>query len=497
GVSLARSRSAPSLPAEPPVAAEPISAPPPAPAQVSGGAAAAGEGEWVLPIAGEVLGGGPLRPVAIPYPPVEQPLPAPASPLPPGIEEIPGPELRQAAGGAPGEGPAPWDPPIAYEFYGVKPPTAEIPPPHRPLPPGIEEIPPWELRQVAGGVPKAAEDLGGDAPKLGQDVVPPAGAPGLTEVPVNAAAANGPLPNYYDQFTEVWRREQTPRPGEKPEPVSAAGGFSHPDYKASSYDAWLAMNPRQGGKSQTDWKVHLSVDPQDVPRAWNIVADELQNRLGQRAKVMNPDSISTHAGPGPQQGKQIVIYDAARGFPAQDWQSLLDAIEKRFSETGIRPGLPVNYDRPVPGSQYSFYRNDGRSQTYIPARELADLPPDQQYNPLGVSDPLENVRVGPAAASSAEPRPMTGPDKSSADILAHAAWQPAKTEDGKIIRVAVREMKPQEIAAIKEALTKKGIPFVDHPSETLGPTIRVWGDGVAKLQAVIDEAKGRRSSRVE
>ncbi|NBO17984.1 MAG: hypothetical protein EBV03_01935 [Proteobacteria bacterium] len=125
-----------------------------------------------------------------------------------------------------------------------------------------------------------------------------------------------------------------------------------------------------GEIKSSGWKFHISVHPEDVPLAWNSIAPYIQQENIGMAKVATAKTAAEHASAtdvdtglrNPQQGKMLVLYaaktiDGKPGQTPQDWQRIINGVEKRLAEAGVRPGPEVLTDRAVPGSQYSYYRS--------------------------------------------------------------------------------------------------------------------------------------------
>ena len=123
----------------------------------------------------------------------------------------------------------------------------------------------------------------------------------------------------------------------------------------------------QGG----DWKFHISVHHEDVALAWDSIVSYLQKEGVAKVKVVTPD-LGAEFGirfeqdgehPNVQAGKMFTLYayDQVNGKPAhsvEDWQRIINGIEKRLAQAGVRKGLEVITDANVPGSMYSYYRSD-------------------------------------------------------------------------------------------------------------------------------------------
>jgi hypothetical protein len=162
----------------------------------------------------------------------------------------------------------------------------------------------------------------------------------------------------------------------------------------------------------TGWKFHVSVAPQDVPKAWGIVSDYLMSEGAGQFKVAHPDTTHDFSDPRhPQAGKIITVYDFDDG---KDTGKLMQGIEDRLHSAGIRRGPAPHFDRPLAGSNYASYRNDRFDPAYVQSKggnvngfadyhtlgapELTALARqgmtrDVLYNPSGAPDPFSGMQV--------------------------------------------------------------------------------------------------------
>ena len=101
-------------------------------------------------------------------------------------------------------------------------------------------------------------------------------------------------------------------------------------------------------------KFHISVNKDDVPKAWNLIAHELIDQHVV-AKVRKPEKLVDRPENDPHQGKHIVLYFTRNNIRDTDhWQQVLDAIETTFVAHGIRKGPEVLNSRPMEGSAFSY-----------------------------------------------------------------------------------------------------------------------------------------------
>lgn len=155
------------------------------------------------------------------------------------------------------------------------------------------------------------------------------------------------------------------------------------------------------------WKFHLSVTPEDLPRATEIVMSMVEKHGVQAFKVTTPEAAQKFNDPQNEQaGKQFTLY-GARGDTSFRWDNVIRDIELKFTEAGIRPSAPsIQGDRMVPGSRYAGYRNElahgqlkqyANSDGYLGAEEIRQAVRDGraqsgwEHNPTRQPDSLQNI----------------------------------------------------------------------------------------------------------
>jgi hypothetical protein len=134
------------------------------------------------------------------------------------------------------------------------------------------------------------------------------------------------------------------------------------------------------------WKIHLTIHPGDLVRAFdNVIAPILLDaKVGAVKFTHSYSELSAISRPDKEQsGKMVTIYGAGR----ETWASLAKKIEMGLAKEGIRPGPPKIYgDRMVKGSRYIGYRNER-------AFELEDIYKDG--NPyIAIADVMNLVESG-------------------------------------------------------------------------------------------------------
>ncbi len=151
----------------------------------------------------------------------------------------------------------------------------------------------------------------------------------------------------------------------------------------------------------TGWKFHISVDALDMRRAMEIVVDVSQKFGVDIFKAADHKFAVAQSMGHPQAGKSFVLFDTGK----QDWRRILQEIEDRFenADPPIEPirnkagaRHPVFPDKPVKGSNYSYYRHQGKDDSYISADEIRErgLPEDLRHNPLRLNDPFLDLKIG-------------------------------------------------------------------------------------------------------
>jgi len=153
-----------------------------------------------------------------------------------------------------------------------------------------------------------------------------------------------------------------------------------------------------------DWKLHFSIDPLDIPQAWNIVAAtfmQLKCEVGMTVVSRHDDGMF----PPAQFGRELTVYifKYDREYNAGDgiamfespytsffWLKFIRSMESRLSGALIRNHGIAYGDLPLPACRYTSLRNEA----YIPtsddgAKSSAGIPPNsagwnaaQHRNPL-------------------------------------------------------------------------------------------------------------------
>lgn len=172
---------------------------------------------------------------------------------------------------------------------------------------------------------------------------------------------------------------------------------------------------------ESKWKFHLSVPAEQLPRAWDLIADYVQQNKLTNIKISTPEQAERFSPdllggrPNYQRGKMITLYYADGGPKPEKWQEILQHIETKWAQAGIAPGATVPTDRKVPGGRYIYYRCDRAPDgQYIDPATVADLPEERRYNPHGEEDPFRPMRLSTPPVASPAGKPRLGPALRSA-----------------------------------------------------------------------------------
>lgn len=222
-------------------------------------------------------------------------------------------------------------------------------------------------------------------------------------------------------------------------------GFFHPDGAAGA-DGDVIARSRQGqfieigsinnvvnpppGKTPIG-KFHLSVDPRDVAKAWNLIADRLVND-GMHAKVVTPEGITyiQQNFPGSEGQAGIVIsFNPDNVGEAEQWTTRLSAIERTFVEHGIRPGPDISSGRKIPGGRYTHLEHgDGEYENGKALNKWNDAL-------RGRSDPFKDVEI----VKPAPPRIRVADDTLTQPITFKPVDPPSSAPGYKIEKTPAQE----------------------------------------------------------
>jgi hypothetical protein len=285
------------------------------------------------------------------------------------------------------------------------------------------------------------------------------------------------------------------------------------------------------------WKFHLSIHPDDLPKAWDIVSDILMRNNVGAAKVATPENaVKFHDPRSHLAGKQITIY----GPGNLSWADQMREIEIALRQNNIRPSVQsVVGDRMIPGSRYAGYRNDKAFENLQPYRNPAfidkeepgyigadeirdDLIPrgivraDMAHNPSHQPDSLQNIDLSdvsqglklskilevPAKAASRrqfeatnqravkasridarKSRPAVTLKEAMAGKLQNDTLEFSQTTNGRAVLI---KGEPQELLRLREQLGQRGIETIfETPGNGFG-----FGEGLRVRNASMDRFEG-------
>ncbi len=149
---------------------------------------------------------------------------------------------------------------------------------------------------------------------------------------------------------------------------------------------------------RTDWKLHLTIDPQDVAKALDLLLPYFINNGIGPFKVADKQNIEIMHNPnGEQRGKMFTICDK------NDINlNCINEIESILRSNGIRPSCEVIGDQNISGSRYISYRNDTDLMgNYISAAEVRAMNVHEFSNPFKKVNPFEGI-ILPMHAKQAE-----------------------------------------------------------------------------------------------
>lgn len=188
----------------------------------------------------------------------------------------------------------------------------------------------------------------------------------------------------YDKITDPRALAEAENTGKPPSDEQET--FNAVDIMRSKYFTEIRPKHRRFN-FQSIGKFHLSLNEEDIGRAWNAIVPLLAE-AGMVAKVVTPAGLKKAAEELPDaRGKHIVIYfDGRQAQEKEAYAELLTAIERTLREQRIRPGVAIAGERSVPGSQYA-YMSYGDAQ-YDRATGLAEEHP-------ALHTPMDEVAILP------------------------------------------------------------------------------------------------------
>ncbi len=126
----------------------------------------------------------------------------------------------------------------------------------------------------------------------------------------------------------------------------------------------INISPIMTEKDTSDgWKFHLSIKPEDLPKAWDTILEDIV-KSGASAQVATPDhsELLNMEAPinSPEQGRMITL----QGNDPQKMMELVQTIEEKLIEEGIQPSQPALNANAVEGSKFISYSNEGPTRSF-------------------------------------------------------------------------------------------------------------------------------------
>lgn len=160
----------------------------------------------------------------------------------------------------------------------------------------------------------------------------------------------------------------------------------------------MKFQTKQIEKEKVGWKLHISVNPQDIEKAWALIHPTLTKFEITGIKLVKPSTLEKDADRQKQTGKQFTIYQFMNlNFDKQKWEEIIKQIEEKLQENGIRPGDMPKVNQAIQGSSYFSYRNDTHPETkeYIEddavGLQMEKNPELKPFNLIGAEDPFEKL----------------------------------------------------------------------------------------------------------
>lgn len=237
----------------------------------------------------------------------------------------------------------------------------------------------------------------------------------------------------------------------------AADAISYPE------GPWLRFSTKNfDADNDAGWKFHVAVHPDDLPKAWNIVADILNASLFPLSAVVATPHTSERLVTGGQPGKAIAINTTTRMGPER-FSMMMNQIHVKLHEADIRPYATPEGTRAVPGSPYLSYRNAvNRHGTHVPA--------GQHYNKAGIQDPYESFIADELRTpESKQPRHIREPDlprDPTKKEFQHHEWEDVHVSDQPMVKLYINGMATDRVRLIGEELAAAGIKHEIKLSES-------------------------------
>ena len=222
--------------------------------------------------------------------------------------------------------------------------------------------------------------------------------------------------------------------------------FQHPSYQMFTTPdfGFYQLMPNEGidTNSMGQYKFHMTIHPDDVSQAWDIVAQELMNSpYPQVAKVTKPETTAKFANPDSiQAGKMITVY-TRDNVPPEFYKDLMQRLENRLDQAGIRSGPLSNADRIIPGGKYSSYRAEsGPNGEYMASADMTGISRDQRHNPWNQPDPFDDMQM-----QTRTPRPSVAPSQNQSPLFPRELLADMQDRLGADNITAIRELENGDV----------------------------------------------------
>lgn len=195
------------------------------------------------------------------------------------------------------------------------------------------------------------------------------------------------------------------------------------NYAAIKRDGYVLIDDQKQGTDgpkrigeieKYGWKLHISVDVEQLPEAWSIISNALMKNKITGFKVLAPEQVKdpVKVEQAAIQKKQVTIYQFKnKGVSQEQWLAVIQEIESSLKAAGIRPvPIPPIANKEIEGSKYFAYRNDSSAnkKSYIgdeDAVAIANASKDRNikdYNPSNFNnDPFEHIKLNQTLESTA------------------------------------------------------------------------------------------------
>lgn len=243
------------------------------------------------------------------------------------------------------------------------------------------------------------------------------------------------------------------------------GTFRAPDAVSYPEGPWLRFSTKDfDNDTDTGWKFHVAVHPDDLPKAWNIVAETLSASLFPASAVVATPNTSERLSKAGQSGKAIAIHTTTQMGPER-FSMMINQIHVKLHAAGVRPHAAPEGIRAVPGSPYLSYRNAlNRDGTHVPA--------GPHYNKAGIKDPYASFVADPLKQPEAEQprriREADMPRDPTKKEFQHYEWEDVHVSGPPMVKLYIDAMAAHRVRMIGEELNAAGINYEIKMSASKG-----------------------------